>query len=248
MNKGSNDLWVGLSKEARAALVNRDYTGASLAARLVGHGVAAAELVSVEAGVKATVWIPGVEIFPRQIHRQRQRGLFGEFARQQEGLLAQIGLWPKQWATARMFARTAKGFHVHPPSIPGGTSAAQWHRRLFVDEPGNYALRRYANEQWDMMFFVQGRIEMILRDVRDGLESRTMHFYIDGDNHPSDSNVGVVIPAGVAHALRVEGSEDAIMVYGTSTSFHPEFEGRIASEVETAELPKAWQKFLASGD
>ena len=44
----------------------------------------------------------------------------------------------------------------------------------------------------------------------------------------------VVIPPGVAHAIRVEGSEDVIMVYGTSTSFRPEFEGRIASEIETA--------------
>jgi hypothetical protein len=49
----------------------------------------------------------------------------------------------------------------------------------------------------------------------------------------------------VAHAIRVEGSEDVIMVYGTSTSFRPEFEGRIASEVESAILPEAWQKFLS---
>jgi hypothetical protein len=43
----------------------------------------------------------------------------------------------------------------------------------------------------------------------------------------------------------VEGAEDVIMVYGTSTIFHPEFEGRIASEIETAELPESWQKFLS---
>jgi hypothetical protein len=49
----------------------------------------------------------------------------------------------------------------------------------------------------------------------------------------------------VAHAIRVEGTEDVIMVYGTSTVFRPEFEGRIASEVETAALPKSWQKFLS---
>jgi dTDP-4-dehydrorhamnose 3,5-epimerase-like enzyme len=94
------------------------------------------------------------------------------------------------------------------------------------------------------MFFVQGRIEMILRDVREGLSSRTMRFFIDGDNHPGAGNAGVVVPPGVAHALRVEGSEDGIMVYGTSTSFHPEFEGRIASEIETADLPESWVKFL----
>jgi hypothetical protein len=35
------------------------------------------------------------------------------------------------------------------------------------------------------------------------------------------------------------------MVYGTSVSFQPEFEGRIASEIETAELPASWRKFLS---
>ena len=59
------------------------------------------------------------------------------------------------------------------------------------------------------------------------------------------SNAGIVVPPGVAHAIRVEGSEDVIMVYGTSTSFKPEFEGRIASDVETATLPESWQRFLA---
>ena len=80
------------------------------------------------------------------------------------------------------------------------------------------------------------------------MPGRPMRFFIDGDNHRSRNNVGIVIPPGVAHAIRVEGSEDAIMVYGTSTTFQPEFEGRIASEVETAELPDSWQKFLGRGD
>lgn len=246
MNKGSDDLWLGLNKAARARLIQRDYADGSAAERLAGPGVSAADLMDLGRASKETqqIWIPGVEIFRRKIHHQRHRGLFAEFARQQEGVLAQIGLWPRQWATARMYGQTAKGFHIHPPSIPEKTSASEWHRKLFVDEPLNYNLRRYDREQWDVMFFIQGRIEMILRDVRDGLESRTMRFYIDGDNHPGGSNVGVVIPPGVAHALRVEGSEDAIMVYGTSTPFHPEFEGRIASEVETADLPDSWQRFL----
>ncbi len=85
---------------------------------------------------------------------------------------------------------------------------------------------------------------MILHDVRAGLPRRTMRFFVDGDNHRSNNNVGIVIPPGVAHAIRAEGSEDVIMVYGTSTSFRPEFEGRIASEVETASLPASWEKFL----
>ena len=114
-------------------------------------------------------WIPGVEIFARTIYPQRHRGAFGELARRDEGILAQIGFWPNQWSAARMFAWTAKGFHIHPPSIPEGTSAAEWMRRLFLDEPQNYSLRRYAEEQWDVMFVVQGVAEMILHDVRAGL-------------------------------------------------------------------------------
>lgn len=247
MSQDSKKLWTGLNKTAREALVPRNYADGSFPQRIAGAGVAAAELVTLGRASKEAqqIWIPGMEIFPRKVYHQRHRGLFGEFARQEEGLLAEIGLWPKQWATARMFPQTAKGFHIHPPSIPEKTTAADWHRRLFVDEPGNYRLRRYDEEQWDVMFFVQGRIEMILHDVREGLQRRTMRFYIDGDNYPGPSNIGVVIPPGVAHALRVEGSEDAIMVYGTTTVFHPEFEGRIAHEVETAELPNSWRAFLA---
>jgi dTDP-4-dehydrorhamnose 3,5-epimerase-like enzyme len=85
---------------------------------------------------------------------------------------------------------------------------------------------------------------MLLLDVRAGLPGRLMRFFVDGDNHRSVNNVGIVVPPGVAHAIRVEGSEDVIMVYGTSTIFRPEFEGRIASEIETAPLPDSWQKFL----
>ena len=95
------------------------------------------------------------------------------------------------------------------------------------------------------MFFVQGVAEMILRDVRAGMPTRTMRFFVEGDNHPGANNVGIVVPAGVAHAIRGEGSEDLIMVYGTSTAFRPEFEGRIASDVETAMLPESWQRFLS---
>jgi dTDP-4-dehydrorhamnose 3,5-epimerase-like enzyme len=95
------------------------------------------------------------------------------------------------------------------------------------------------------MFFAQGRVEMILYDIRAGLPRRVMRFFVDGDNQRSDNNVGVIVPPGVAHAVRVEGTEDVIMVYGTSTVFRPEFEGRIASDVETAMLPESWQKFLS---
>ncbi|PYK70373.1 MAG: hypothetical protein DME44_11635, partial [Verrucomicrobia bacterium] len=208
---------------AVAALGTRDYRAPALAKRLAGGGVEAGQIVSANRRSLAAVWIPGVEMFARTIHVQRHRGLFGELARRDEGLLANLKFWPRQWATARMFANTAKGFHVHPPFIPVG------------EDPAKSLRRRFS----------QGRVEMILRDVREGFRSRIMHFFIDGDNHRGPNNVAVVIPPGVAHAVRVEGSEDAIMVYGTSTNFEPAFEGRIASDVESALLPESWRSFLA---
>lgn len=241
------NLWQGLSEAARKALSSRDYASGSLSQRMTSAGVDAADLAAADRGSAevAAVWIPGVEIFLRTIHPQRHRGVFGEFVRRDEGVLARIKFWPVQWSAARMFAQTAKGFHVHPPSVPDGTAAAEWMKRLFIDEPENYALRRYDHEQWDVMFFVQGQVEVLLRDAREGLSERTMRFFVDGDNHRSRNNVGVLVPPGVAHAVRAEGSEDVIMVYGTSTAFQPEFEGRIGSEIETATLPQSWQKFLS---
>jgi dTDP-4-dehydrorhamnose 3,5-epimerase-like enzyme len=210
-------------------------------------GISAGELAAADRRKPEVkrAWIPGVEIFARQIYPQRHRGSFGELARCDHGILGKIGFWPRQWSAARMFAHSAKGFHVHPPSVPSDSSAEKWHRRLFVARPQNYSLRPYDREQWDVIFFVEGRAEMILRDVRAGLPSRTMRFFVEGDNHRCADNVGVVVPPGVAHAVRAEGSEDVIMVYGTSTTFRPEFEGRIASEIETAELPDQWRKFLS---
>jgi len=247
MGRHNENLWQGIDAMSRGAVNTRDYRVASLAQELSQRGVDAGDLVAKDQSQSEMkeAWIPGVEIFRRKIQPQRHRGLFGEFVRRDEGILAQIGLWPRQWSAARMFAGTAKGFHVHPPSIPEGSDAVDWLRRLYVDEPSNYSARSYDNEQWDVMFFVQGRIEMILYDIRAGLPRRLMHFFVDGDNHRSDNNVGIIIPPGVAHAIRVEGAEDVVLIYGTSTVFRPEFEGRIASEIETVALPESWQKFLS---
>ena len=249
MNQREKDLWQGINPRAQDALSTRNYRIESFGQELSERGVEASQLTTAERKNPEIekAWIPGVEIFSRKIHPQRHRGFFGEFVRRDEGILSQIGFWPKQWSAARMFAQTAKGFHVHPPSIPEGTTAADWLRRLFIDEPDNYSLRPYDEEQWDIMFFLQGRAETILCDLRIGLSRRIMRFFVDGDNHRSSNNVGIVVPPGVAHAIRAEGSEEVIMVYGTSTIFHPEFEGRIASEIETAQLPESWQQFLTDG-
>jgi dTDP-4-dehydrorhamnose 3,5-epimerase-like enzyme len=241
-----SDLWKGLKQPARDQLSQRDYQVKSFAGRLASSGVEVRELLAADRSQAeiATAWIPGVEFFARKIYPQRQRGFFGELGRQEDGLLAKIGLWPAQWASARMFAGTAKGFHIHPPSIPEGEEAGAWFQRLFVDEPANYTLRPYEREQWDVMFFLQGNVEMILVDERVGMPRRVMRFIIEGDDLRGPNNAAVVIPAGVAHALRAEGSQDLIMVYGTSTKFEPAFEGRIASEVESAPLPAEWQSYI----
>src|SRR4029450_1732090 len=199
MNKNKPDLWHGLSAEAQAALAVRDYGVRSLAERIAKGGGDAGPVTSAN---RTDLEIargrgPGVEIFARTIHPQRHRGLFGEFARRDEGTLAQIGFWPQQWSAAQMFAQTAKGFHIHPPSVPKNTLPNEWFRRLFIDEPENFSLRPYEDEQWDVMFFVQGRAEMILREARAGLPPRAMRFFIDGGGHRGPNNAGVVIHPGV---------------------------------------------------
>ncbi len=239
-----NSQWAGLKSDAREALTQRDYSAKSLPERLGSSGVEVGELVAAGRSQLMGAWIPGVEIFGRRIFPQRHRGFFGEFARQEDGPLAAIGFWPRQWATARMFAGTGKGFHIHPPHIPEGETPESWFRRLFADEPAQFSLRQYDREQWDVMFFVQGCVEMLLVDERAGLERRVMRFIIEGDDHRGLNNAGIVIPAGVAHALRVEGATDAIMVYGTSTAFEPNFEGRIADSIECAPMPPEWQQYL----
>ena len=248
MNKPDKKLWGGVAPKTQALLQTREYSSAGIAERLRDPGMDVSDLLSADRNEPAlkAAWIPGVEVFARTVHAQPHRGVFGEFVRRDEGVLKEIGLWPVQWAAARMFAGTAKGFHIHPPNIPDGTDAAEWFGKTFSQPGLNYGSRPYDKEQWDVIFFVQGRVEVLLRDARVGLDNRVMRFFVDGDNRRGRNNAGIVVPAGVAHAMRVEGSEDVIMVYGTSTSFHPEFEGRIASEIETAPLPESWAAFLRS--
>jgi len=245
--KASNEgLWHGLTGEARKSLENKDYASRPFAERLVEPGVMAGELVQTASDPKQVHehWIPGVEIFLRKVFRQSHRGTFAECARQTEGPLHRIGLWPRQWSTSRIYAGSAKGIHVHPPHIPAGRKPAEWFRSMYAGNHPDFRARPYMQEQWDVWFFLQGTVEVILIDLREGLPRRTMRFFADGEDKPGPHNVGVVVPAGVGHGLRVEGSQDAILVYGTTTTFRPEFEGRIASDVETKPLPESWQKFL----
>ncbi|QQL45232.1 hypothetical protein [Sulfuriroseicoccus oceanibius] len=242
----STDLWKGLRAEARQQLETRDYSKAPVEERVSTSGVNASELIAADGGGsdKPDWWIPGVEVFSRRVFQQKQRGHFAEFARETDGKLAEIGMWPKQWATALMNAESAKGFHIHPPFIADDQDPEAWFQKLFVEEPENYSLRPYANEQWDAMFFPQGICEMFLVDERAGMPRRKMRFVIEGDDKPGDNNAGVVIPAGVAHSLQSLSTKDLIMVYGTSTTFLPENEGRIESGIEGTTMPPDWERYF----
>ena len=81
MNKGETNLWLGVGEAARNALTPRDYKFGSLPQRLAQSGIPAGELAMVDRSrpeIKRA-WVPGVEIFSREIHSQHHRGVFGEF-------------------------------------------------------------------------------------------------------------------------------------------------------------------------
>src|SRR5204863_1978646 len=112
MNKSETSLWLGVSEAARNALSPRDYKLSSLPQRIAHAGIPAGELATADRSrpeIKR-VWIPGVEIISSTTHSQRYRGVFGEFVRRDEGVLAKVGFWPKQWSAARMFAPSSNGF------------------------------------------------------------------------------------------------------------------------------------------
>lgn len=229
---------------AREQLETRVYHPVGgLGEQLGGCGVAASAVLEGRAEL-GEAWIPGVEIFPRRVYQQKGRGYFAELSRLNEGVLERIGLRPQQWASALMHRDSAKGFHLHPPFVPPGEDPARWFASLYLDAAEDFGRRPYEREQWDVMFFLTGICEMLLVDERAGLPRRVMRFTIAGDSRPGPDNAAVVIPPGVAHALRNIGNEDLLMVYGTSTTFNPEWEGRIASEVEAAPLPASWERYL----
>jgi len=243
----NDSLWRGLRSETRNQLIQRNYNSPEIENRIASEGLEAATAVAGERVLKeANAWIPGVEIIHRHVYPQRHRGLFSELGREGEGRLGEIRLWPKQWAAAKMFAGSAKGFHIHPPYIPENETTTSWFEKLWGGVVPDYSLRRYDLEQWDVMYFLQGRLDLILCDERDSLPRRRMRLFIDGDDRRGGNNVAVVIPPGVAHALRAEGSEDLLMVYGTTTIFHPPSEGRIASQIEELHYPTEWETYLSA--
>src|ERR1044071_4323350 len=98
MSDSSKNLWHGIDSSVQDALTPRDYRTASFAQELALRGVDAGEAVAADKNQREIkgAWIPGVEIFARKIYPQRHRGCFGEFVRRDDGILARIGLWPKQ--------------------------------------------------------------------------------------------------------------------------------------------------------
>ena len=238
--------WNSLRPEARNKLEQRDYSRLPLAERIRSEGVAAGELVRLASDdpLRDEIWIPGLEIFPINAYRQRHRGTFAELTRDTEGILAQIGLRPRQWSTASMLAGTAKGFHIHPAYIPEGREPEEWLRHLYGAQHVSTLERPYDREQWDVMYLLNGVAEFVFVDERAGLPRRVMRLYVEGYAHPSADNVAIVIPPGVAHAIRVESSDDIYLVYGTTTVFDPRNEGRIASQIELPLLPKEWEQHL----
>ncbi|NNC87281.1 MAG: hypothetical protein HKN82_02345 [Akkermansiaceae bacterium] len=245
MKNDHQHTWAGIRATARARLETRNYSGGDPMERLGSTGLASAEAVSLRDEL-AEAWIPGVEFIPRRVFQQKDRGYFAELARTSEGVLASIGLVPQQWSAALMHYKSAKGFHIHPPFVPEGRTAAEWFRELYLDHPGDYSMRPYDREQWDVMFFLTSICELLLVDEREGLPRRVMRVTIDGDSLPGAGNVAVIIPPGVAHALRNIGNTDLAMVYGTSTTFEPDWEGRLGSEVEQSRLPAEWDDYLAT--
>jgi dTDP-4-dehydrorhamnose 3,5-epimerase-like enzyme len=235
--------WKGLNSETRRRLKGRDYRECDPLLRLAESGMTAGELLH-QREFLDSAWIPGVEVFPRAVHQQEGRGHFSELTRLDSGTLDRIGLMPRQWSAAMMHGHSCKGFHIHPPHVPSQIPASLWFRDLFLDHPGNYGRRPYDREQWDVMFFLRGICEILLVDERAGLDRRIMRFTIWGDHMPGPNNAAVVIPAGVAHALRALSQDEVILVYGTSTTFDPLSEGRIASNIESPSLPQEWEDYL----
>ena len=244
-NKINEATWRGLRAEARSELESRDYGAGTIKERIASSGVDASALMECRSELD-DVWIPGVEIFKRRVFHQKGRGYFSELTRTSEGVLSEIGLEPRQWASALMHRDSAKGFHIHPPFVPAGEDPEEWFCGLYGEGIDDYSRRPYDKEQWDVMFFLQGICDMLLVDERAGMPRRIMRINIYGDNRPGDNNAGVVIPAGVAHALRSIGHEEVIMVYGTRTVFEPEWEGRLEAGIEESRIPEAWRSYLFS--
>jgi len=176
MNKKDSDRWHASRRMRQPPWSSATTVCARSANRIAEVGIEAGPLAAANRADPeiSEAWIPGVEISPRTIYPQRHRGSFGELARRDEGALARIGLWPRPMVSRADVCPNRERFSYSSSQRPEGTPPNEWFRRLFVIEPENFPLRRYDEEQWDVMFFMQGRAEMILREARAGLPQKTM--------------------------------------------------------------------------
>jgi dTDP-4-dehydrorhamnose 3,5-epimerase-like enzyme len=128
--------------------------------------------------------------------------------------------------------------------VPENKEASAWFQSLYGQSASTSIRRPYDQEQWDVMYFLMGAAEVLLVDERVGLPRRILRFFAHGYDQPGPDNVAIVIPPGVAHAIRTAASQDVLMVYGTSTVFDPRNEGRIFSRIEQSVLPEDWKSYL----
>jgi hypothetical protein len=119
MSKDEENLWKGIDRGARGSLNTRDYRTASFTQELSQRGLDAGELAAANRSQREIkdAWIPGVEIFARKVYPQRHRGLFGEFVRRDEGILARIGLWPNNGQLRECFQELPRAFTCIPPAF-----------------------------------------------------------------------------------------------------------------------------------
>jgi dTDP-4-dehydrorhamnose 3,5-epimerase-like enzyme len=82
--------------------------------------------------------------------------------------------------------------------------------------------------------------------VAQEIEMLTWYLDIEKVRFEERLQLHIDVAPGVAHALRSIGNRDLIMVYGTSTTFNPDWEGRIASGIENSPLPADWAAYLAA--
>ena len=91
--------------------------------------------------------------------------------------------------------------------------------------------------QIDWWFVFRGALHVALFDTRENSQTYKSLVYFTWDQ---SEDAVLKIPAGVAHGLKVDGSE-AVLTYITSKTYNPQEEGRI--EPNDPKLGFDWNKF-----